>query len=415
MATDQLPDPVTADGGRSGRPFRFLASTGAAEGFGDALTRTALPILAVAVLGLGPVFVGILNATGIAAFLLLGMSAGVAVDRIGKPLLAMGAASLLRCGVLLFLAAGAWQGWLSGSGLFAAAVLIGIADLLFTTAHSTVVPVVSGPQGMKRAYSRLAMINQATTAGGAAAAGTVLGLLGMPVLLLTGAAAYASSWLVQLGIRLPAAAPAPGRPARGRARHGFATLRRTPALRALTLSACLTNAGAMVGNTVLPVYVLRDLAVAPSAFAALGVLSALGAVSGAAAAPYLTGRLGLKAVRTGAALLSVPAVLLAVFCSALPGPALVWLAGSTLAWGCLVALSGVAGAEVLPRTVPRNELATVGAAQRTLTLGVMPVAALLAGLAAAAAGTLPVLWLWAVLAGLAALPVAFTKSLAGSR
>ncbi|MCQ1953755.1 MFS transporter [Arthrobacter sp. zg-Y238] len=414
MATAQLPESAAVRI-RGGRSFRFLASTAAAEGFADALTRTVLPILAVAVLGLGPGFVGILNATGIAAFLLLGVSAGVIVDRIGKPLLAMGAASLLRCGVLLFLAGGVWQGWLSGTGLFAAAVLIGISDLLFTTAHSTVVPAVSGPQGMKRAYSRLAMVNQTTTAGGAAAAGTVLGLLGMPVLLLTGAAAYASSWLLQHGIRLPAAAPVPGRPARGRARRGFATLRCTPALRALTLSACLTNAGAMVGNTVLPVYLLRDLAVAPSAFAALGVLSAFGAVSGAAAAPYLSGRMGLRALRAGAALVSVPAVLLAVFCSILPGPDLVWLAGSTLAWGFLVALSGVAGTEVLPRTVPQNELATVGAAQRTLTLGVMPVAALLAGMAAAAAGTGPVLWVWALLAGLAALPVACTKSLAQFR
>ncbi|KAD3633168.1 MFS transporter [Arthrobacter yangruifuii] len=436
MATGQLHH--TAEGNPPGRSFRFLASAAAAEGFGDALTRAVLPILAVAVLGLGPAFVGILNATGIAAFLLLGVGVGIAVDRAGKPRAAMGAASLLRCGVLLALAAALWRGGLTGGVLFAAAVLIGVADVVFTTAHSTVVPRVVGQGGLRRAYSRLAVINQTTAAGGAGAAGAILAVIGMPLLLLAGAGAYAASCLFQRGIRLddveprpeaepvagskpgPAGKPGPGgqrRPAaaRRRARGGFASLRHSPALRALTLSACLTNAGAMVGNTVLPVYVLRDLAVAPGAFAALGVLSALGAVGGAAAAPYLSGRMGLRALRTGSALLGVPAVLLAVFCSVLPGPETAWLAAQTLVWGFLVAVAGVAGAEVLPRVVPHHELATVGAAQRTLTLGVMPAAAVLAGLAAAAVGTVPVLWLWALLAGAAALPVACTGSLAPFR
>jgi MFS family permease len=404
---------LTSVGNRSGRSFRFLLGTGAAEGFGDALTRTLLPILAVAVLGMGTGFVGILNAIGLAAFLLLGMPIGMMVDRRRRRRRAMGAAAALRVLVLAGLAVAYLAGGLSGPLLMGAAVLIGTADVVFTTAQGTVIPAIVARDGLKRAYSRLAVIQQSTSTAAAATAGTVLALLGMPLLLMTAAAAYAGSCLLQFGIKLPPGAgdPAPLGKTRGRFRKGFTTLRRTPALWALTVSACLTNAGAMLGNTVLPVYILDDLAISPAAFAALGVFSAAGAIAGAAAAPRLSEQFGLRTLRAGAALLCVPAVMAAIACQWLPGPALAWLAVQSLAWSFLISVSAVAGAEVLPRSVRPHELATVGSAQRTLTLGVMPIAALLGGLTGALTGPAPLLWVWALLSGAAALPVIATKSL----
>ena len=418
---------VGSGGVRDRRGFRFLLSTAAAEGFGDAVSRTALPILAVSVLGLGTGFVGMLNAIGIAAFVLLGVHVGAAVDRRGKPHSAMGAASLLRCLALFVLAAAALGGWLSPLMLAAAAVVIGVADVVFVTAQTALIPAVAGMRGLKHAYSRLAVTGQLTSAGAAATSGALLALAGLPLLLAASAAAYAASRLFQLGlprsVRSGAFTGSSARPGRGagghqpivRPRHtgreGFAFLWGSPALRALTLSACLTNAAAMVGNTILPVYVLRDLSLPPAAYAVLGVFGALGAVLGAAAAPSISSRLGLRASRAGAAILSVPAVLLAVACTRLPGPELLWLGLEFLLWAFLVAFSGVAGSEVLPGTVPPDRLATVGAAQRTLTLGVMPAAAVAAGLLGAAAGTPPVFCLWVLLAAAPAVPILRARSL----
>ncbi len=424
--TTDPPGPAPASGGRG---FRFLLCTAAAEGVGDAVTRTVLPILAVAVLGMGPGFVGALNAVGIAAFVLLGVPIGTLVDRGRRPDTAMGAASLLRCLALLALAAAAFNGWLSAPLLAGAALLIGVADVVFTTAQTTLIPVVAGGRGLKHAYSRLAVTGQATSAGAAAGAGAGLALLGMPLVLAVTAAAYALSRLFQLGLprsagreSLPEAGKgdAPGTAQRARegqgrrrapGRQGFALLRHSPALRALTLSACLTNAAAMVGNTVLPVYVLGELALAPALYAVLGVFAAVGAVLGAAAAPRVSGRFGLRGTRSGAALLSVPAVLLVAACTWLPGPEMLWLALEFFLWSFLISVSAVAGSEVLPRTVPSGQLATVAAAQRSLTLGVMPPAALLAGFLAAWAGMVPVFCLWVLLAGTAAVPILRTAAL----
>lgn len=418
--------------GPAGRGFRSLLATAAAEGFGDALARTVLPILAVAVLGMGPGFVGALNAVGVAGFLLLGVPVGAIVDRRRRPQSAMGAASLLRSLVLLGLAAAVFAGALSAPLLAAAAVLIGVADVLFTTAQTSVIPGIAEKRGLKHVYSRLAITGQATSAAAAGTAGAVLALVGMPLLLAATAIAYAASRLFQLGLpRWPEEAPgrgsrdsgpaddagAPprrprrrGRP-RGEWRRGFRVLRASPVLSALTLSSCLANAAAMVGNTVLPVYVLQDLAVAPAAYAALGMFAALGAVLGAAAAPGISGWLGLRATRASAALLSVPTVLVAVGCPWLPGPELVWLAAEFFLWAFLISLSGVAGSEVLPRTVAADQLATVAAAQRTFSLGVMPVAAVVAGCVGAWLGTAPVFCLWLLLAAAAAVPIVRARAL----
>lgn len=397
------------------RAFRFVLATGAAEGFGDVLTRTLLPILAVSALGLGTGFVGVLNAIGLAAFLLLGMPLGTVIDRTRNRRRAMGSATLARCIVPALLAAGFCSGWLSGPVLLGAAVIVGVADVVFTTALGTVIPAVVPPQGLKTAFSRLAVVGQTASTAAAAAGSAALALTGLPGIMLAAAASYAGSLLCQRGIAVGAALPARRRGAAGQFRSGFRTLRRTPALWALTVSACLTNAGSMLGNTVLPVFILRDLALDPGVYAALGVLSAAGGVAGAAAAPRLTARVGLRGLRIGAALLSVPAVAAAAACQWLPGPDTVWLAAQALLWSSLVAVSAVAGAEVLPRTVAPEELATVGSAQRTLTLGVMPLAALLGGPAAAVAGPVPLLLVWAVLAGAAALPLLRTTSLSSFR
>ncbi|MGP9526852.1 hypothetical protein [Glutamicibacter sp. AOP5-A2-18] len=195
----------------------------------------------------------------------------------------------------------------------------------------------------------------------------------------------------------------------------FLTLRRTPALWSLTISSALINAGVMLGNTVLPVFLLRDLDIVPALFAALGIVSAVGAILGAALAPRLSAQFGLRTLRTAAAVLSIPAVAMAIACQQLPGHELIWLAAQSMSWSFLVAIASVAGAEVLPRIIPAETLASVGSAQRTITLGVMPVAALPGGALAGFTGPVLLLWMWALLDGCAALPILCTAELKAYR
>lgn len=395
------------------RAFTFVLATSAAEGFGDVLARTLMPILAVTVLGFGTGFVGVLNSIGLGAFLLLGMPIGIIIGRLRNRRRAMGVSTLARCLVLVGLTASYYAGWLSGAIVIVAAVVIGLADVAFTTAQSTIIPSVVPHESLKGAYSRLTIVNQTASTAAAATGSAALGLLGMPGMMWATICSYAGSVLLQRGIK-----PVPDtskrdkvRQGQGNFREGFQTLHRIPALWALTLSGALTNAGVMLGNTVLPVFLLRDLGIAPAAFAGLGIVSAIGAILGAGRSPRLSSRFGLKKLRIMAALLSIPAVTMAIACQQLPGPELIWLAAQSLSWSFLVSVSAVAGAEVLPRSVPAEDLATVGSAQRTITLGIMPITALLGGAAAVLTGPIPLLCAWALLAGAAALPISRAKTL----
>lgn len=399
------------------RAFTYVLATSAAEGFGDVLARTLLPILAVSVLGYGTGFVGVINSIGLSAFLLLGMPVGIILDRLRNRRRAMGVATLARCLALAGLACAYYTSWLSGAVVLGIAVVIGLADVVFTTAQSTVIPHVVPSKHLKTAYSRLTVVNQGASTVAAAAGSLTLGVLGLPGMMWATVCSYAGSTLLQRGIKLkpPTRRKDPAVRVRGGFLDGFRTLRQIPALWALTLSNALTNAGVMLGNTVMPVFILRDLDIVPAAFAGLGIVSAIGAIIGATVAPHLSARVGLRKLRTWTALLSVPVVGIAIACQQLAGPELAWLAAQSLAWSFLVSIAAVAGAEVLPLTVPPEELGTVGSAQRTITLGIMPIAALMGGALAVLIGPSPLLILWAVLAGAAALPISRERSLGSFR
>lgn len=399
------------------RAFTYVLATSAAEGFGDVLARTLLPILAVSVLGYGTGFVGVINSIGLSAFLLLGMPIGIIIDRLRNRRRAMGVATLARCLALAGLGFAYYTSWLSGVVVLGVAVVIGLADVVFTTAQSTVIPHVVPSKRLKIAYSRLTVVNQGASTAAAAAGSLTLGVLGLPGMIWATVCSYAGSILLQRGIKskAPTRRKDPTARVRGGFLDGFRTLRQIQALWALTLSNALTNAGVMLGNTMMPVFILRDLDIAPAAFAGLGIVSAIGAIIGATVAPRLSARVGLRKLRSWTALLSVPVVGIAIACQQLPGPELAWLAAQSLAWSFLVSIAAVAGAEVLPLSVPPEDLGTVGSAQRTITLGVMPIAALMGGALAVLTGPTPLLILWAVLAGAAALPISRARSLGSFR
>lgn len=124
--------PVSA---RPSPPGWFIV-TAALESVGDGIARSLLPIVAVTILGAGPAFIGILNAVSLAGFLLLSLPLGALADRWSAPVRMMSASSLARAvAVLAGLCAwalGMLDGVLGLVLLLAMALIIGIADVVFT-------------------------------------------------------------------------------------------------------------------------------------------------------------------------------------------------------------------------------------------------------------------------------------------
>lgn len=386
--------------------FRRLLASNAFESIADNSVRTLLPVIAVSALGAGTAQIGVLNALGLGAFLAFGLPIGGLVDRLPK-LGVMRAADLVRAVAVLavpvlFLldALVLWQ-------VLLAAALLGITDVFFTSASGAWLPTVVGTEELGIAYARLQRVSTLASVGSPAVATTLLKVLAAPLVLALAGIGYLLSALL-----LPRfAGPEPASDSDQRPRfwssiaQGVSLAVHHPVMRALLLSNMLLNASVMLGNSVLAVYVISSLGYSAAAFAMIGTLSALGGLAASIIAPRLLGRWGIGRLKIAASLGCVPAVGVLALAQHLPGPALGWVAVQSLIWSFMLVLATVAGAGVIPQLCAPTLLATVMAAHRFFTLGVMPVASLVGGLAAVHLGITPILWTWAVLAGFSALPI----------
>lgn len=401
----------TAARGLPRGPFRWLLVASVGDGIGDDIARSVLPVVAVAVLGAGALETGILNALGMAAFLILGVPAGVLVDRWPRKKLLIGANVVRAAAVLsvpLAFAAGAQNLW----HLFAVAAVVSAADVLFTAAHSAVMPTLLAGDQLARGYARVQAVQSGLAVATPALVGQLIRILAAPAVLVFSGAAYLFSAGVTCGLPEVRAAASPSKTGFLReARQGLACTWGQPLVRSLMVSIALINAAGMWGAGAKVVFLLNTLHIAPDQVVALGAVSAIGGLSAALLAPKVTLRYGIGRTKIVAGLAAAASLLLT---PAAPGlgldPALglqttVWVGLSGFGWSFFVVLTGLAGAGIVPRLVPAELMGRAMSTYRLVTLGIMPVASLAGGCLAEYAGEITVLWSAALIAALSVLPV----------
>src|SRR4051812_30150744 len=108
---------------------------------GSRITREGLPLTAVLVLAATPLQMGLLAAMGAVPVLLVGLFAGVWVDRRRRrPILIT--ADVGRAVLLLTIPLAAWRGWLHMGQLLVVAALTGILTVFFNVADQSFLPVL---------------------------------------------------------------------------------------------------------------------------------------------------------------------------------------------------------------------------------------------------------------------------------
>ncbi len=368
-----------------------------------------MPVIAVSMLGAGAFDVGVINALGLSAFLIIGLPVGVWVDRMRKRRV-MIAADLCRAITIASLPVAYLCGFLTMWHVFAAVTLVSIADVFFTTAHSTYLPSIVTGDELDEANARLQSAQTTVTVGTPALSGALLRLVAAPLALFTASVSYLVSALL-IG-RIPHREPPPSNGSRqdfwASARLGISFTVRHPHLRPLFLSSMMTNTAAMFGNTASAVYALSVLEIGPGLYAALGTFSALGGLAGSLTAVPVLRRLGIGRTKIFACLISLPVIGLLPLAPVLPLHPAVWFALSGFGWAGLIVMSTVAGSGITPRVAPSAMLGSVTASNRLFVLGIMPIASLAGGALAAWVGVVPVLWAWAAIAAAASLPICFS-------
>ncbi|MFG2136862.1 MFS transporter [Streptomyces sp. NPDC048650] len=393
---------------RRHRDFRLLWSGETSGKFGAAVTRVVMPLIAVTTLQADTFEVGLLNASGWLPWLLIGLPVGVWVDRVRRrPLMLTAAAASL--GLFAVVPVLAHSGGLTLGLLIAVALLTGAAAVVFQTAYTAYLPSLLAPQDQPEGNAKLHGSASAAQIAGQGAGGFLVQLVGAAPALLANAATFALSLLCLRGIRHREPRPAAGespRPLTAEVAEGLRWVARDPWFRSLTLFGAASNLALMGYQSLLTVFLVREVGLAPGAVGALMALAGLGGVAGALAVRRTADRLGTaRATLVFELGLSTAALLIPL--ATRGAGTLLYVAGA----GAVSA--GVVGGNILKagfqqRYCPPQLLGRLTASTSFLNYGTLPLGALLGGALGAALGVRTAMWITTAGVPLAALILVFS-------
>jgi MFS family permease len=281
--------------------------------FGSMVTATALPFTAVLVLHATPMQMSLLRAADLVPGLLIGVAAGVWVDRLPRrPLLI--AVDLGRALLLASIPLAAYAGMLRIEQLYIVGFLTGILSMVFAIAFRAYLPTLVRREDLVEGNSKLSASAAVAEVGAFGLSGWLVQMFTAPLAILLDALSFVASAAFVALIRAPEAAPRARKQRRMwiESVEGLRFVVSHPVLRVLAGSTMLLKFAFSVFSTVFMLFVTRELGFAPGVlgmiFAVGGVSSLLGALVGRRATirwgigPTLIGGLGL----TGLGILFAP-------------------------------------------------------------------------------------------------------------
>ncbi|MFP3991828.1 MFS transporter [Streptomyces sp. E11-3] len=385
--------------------FRALFTASALSQLGSNIGYVAVPLIAVSALDAGAGQVGLLAALSTAAFLLIGLPAGAWVDRMRHRRVLI-AADLVRAALFASVPVAWWLGTLTLGQLYAVVLLNGCATVFFDVGSQSVLPHLVGQDDLVRANAALVSLHAVGNVAGRGAGGGLVQLLTAPLAVVATAVSYVGSALRLTGIpKTPAPTPHAERPPRLGAEiaEGLRHVLGNPELRALALGAALTNFGAQLVNTLLPVLFARELGLPAGVLGLYWAVGGVGAFLGARCARRLAGRFGLGRTLGFAGLCTAPAALLVPLVGG--GP---WLYPAGIGWLLVtfkVGCDNVLAVSLRQRLTPGPLLGRMNATFRFVLTGALAVGSAAAGVIGEFAGVRTALWAGGVCMALAFLPV----------
>ena len=360
--------------------FRRLFIGNSVSLLGSSVTTVALPLSAVVYLHASPFQMGLLGVATLAPHFVLGLPAGVWVDRLPyrRILVVADVAQTFLVGAVPLLA---WLGVLSLWQLYVIVVLAGVANLFENVTAQSFTPHLVPREQLLSANSTLMASNATVNTTGSAVGSALVTVFAAPFALAVDAVSFAVAALFKARIGTP------GPPPRATERHlaaeiavGLRAVFTQPTVRVVIAAAALAALAGQMQNVVLVLFLVQGLKLSSGLVGlAITVVGVAGVLSAVVATP-VTRRLGPG-----------PAFITGMLISALAGLVLV-LAGGPLPMVLLVvalaqvlrgagpSLYGVNQQTLRQTLVPPDLLSRVNATWRFLVYGLQPVGALLGGL-----------------------------------
>ena len=350
--------------------------------FGSGITGIALPLTAVLILAATPVQMGILGALDGVSVLVIGLLAGVWVDRVRRRPL-MIATDLGRAFILGTIPLAALLGVLHIVQLYVVAALAGMLTVLFTVASSAYLPSLIPQESLVEGNSKLGMSDALAEIGGPAVAGPLVQLLSAPFAILFDAL----SFLFSAGCLGLIHKPEP-HPTTSEQRtsiwsdliEGLRLVLKNPLLRSLAASASIFSLFGNFVGALYALYVIRQIGASPIFLGLLVATGGLSALLGAIMAERVIQRFGLgKTVGLGLFMYGATSLLIPLAGGSVTF-ALLLLFLSQLLGDASISIYFIAEVSLHQSLVSSNLLGRTNATMQFLSQGVAPLGALLAGI-----------------------------------
>jgi MFS family permease len=386
------------------RDFRHLFAADSISQVGSQVTLIALPLVAVVALHASAFEVGLLAASGTAAFLLIGLPAGAWVDRMRRRnVLIVG--DVGRAVLLASVPVAWWFDVLGMAQLYVVSLLVGVLTVFFEVAYQSYLPHLVGPEHLVEGNSKLQVVQSVAILGGPTLGGLLVQVITAPVAIAVDAVSFLGSALFVGAIGKREARPprAPNAHLGREIAEGLRFVFGNRLLRAIVACTGTSNLFHTTMDALLILYFARELGLSPGVigifYSAYGVGGILGSFVVTPAARLLGQgpSLWLAILTTGLAGLFVPL--------AEPGWRFWVAAAMGVIHGVGVIVYNVNQLSFHQRLTPDRLLGRMNATVRFVVWGTIPLGGVLGGTLAAWLGVHTALWVGAIGQLLAVLPV----------
>lgn len=357
--------------------WHFWAASGISS-LGSGITAVALPLTALVVLDASAFDVGLITAAGYAGAVILGLPAGVIVQRFPMRRLQV-VMDLTRAVLIASVPVAAWLHLLTIAQLVLVGLTISLANILFDVANTAFLPSIVSKEELTARNSLVSGTLATTQLAGPSLGGVLVQLLGPATSLLTDGVSYLMSAAFLGRIRTESThSPARRHDPFGRqVKEGLRFALQHPVIRPSVLASAAFNLASGIVLAVAPVFLVRTADLPAGTVGLVLACDGAGALAGAALTTPLAARLGTARTALLATLAGAATTLL------MPLADSAWAAVS-FGLGLAGFAAGITVLSILTRThrqtvTPHHLLPRVVASVRFFTWGALPIGALLGG------------------------------------
>ncbi len=378
------------------RDFRLLWGGQTVSELGSQVSLLAIPLLAVGTLHATTFEMGLLTAASTAAFLIVGLPAGVWVDRMRRRRV-MIAADLGRMLALGSVPVAYAVGGLTLAQLFVVTLASGILTVFFDVAYQSYLPALVGREHLVEGNAKLTGSAEVAAVAGPSVAGGLVQAIGASAAVAVDSASFLASAATISAIRTPEPKPEVPEGGHPKLAHDIAEGLRfvfgNVLLRAIAATTATSNLFSGIAAAVEIVFLVREVHASPGLIGLLFSLGGVGGVLGAlAAGPIARHFGGARATIIGIAG-SVGALLIPL---TMPGAGLLFFGAGLFCISFSAVVYNVNQVSFRQRLCPDRLLGRMNATMRFVVWGILPIGALIGGVLGTVAGLRQTLWIGAV-------------------